>query len=138
MAFSEDPKMITLAGMMEMSPDDETAIKMCNNVLTLPILAKLTEYSELQAEDVRYVADYLYKSFESNFLTLMTKAVGSINAFLPKSLSAAIAFSLSVSSISSSTTKPFLAKELIYVLNIRLESIISFSLISAQYHASLK
>jgi hypothetical protein len=61
MAFSEDPGMVTLAGKMEMRPDDETAIEMCHNVLTLPILAKLTEYSELQAEDVRYVADYLYK-----------------------------------------------------------------------------
>lgn len=61
MAFSEDPGMLTLAGKMEMRPDDETAIEMCHNVLTLPILAKLTEYSELQAEDVRYVADYLYK-----------------------------------------------------------------------------
>ncbi|RKD33565.1 alpha/beta hydrolase [Lacrimispora algidixylanolytica] len=61
MAFSEDPGMLTLAGKMEMHPDDETAIEMCHNVLTLPILAKLTEYSELQAEDVRYVADYLYK-----------------------------------------------------------------------------
>ncbi|MBX9434143.1 alpha/beta hydrolase [Bacillus paralicheniformis] len=61
MAFSEDPEMLALAGKMEMRPDDETAIEMCHNVLTLPILAKLTEYSELQAEDVRYVADYLYK-----------------------------------------------------------------------------
>ncbi len=61
MAFSEDPEMLALAGKMEMRPDDETAIEMCRNVLTLPILAKLTKYSELQAEDVRYVADYLYK-----------------------------------------------------------------------------
>lgn len=61
MAFSEDPGMVTLAGKMEMRPDDETAIEMCHNVLTLPILAKLTEYSELQAEDVRHVADCLYK-----------------------------------------------------------------------------
>lgn len=61
MAFSGDPKMLALAGKMEMRPDDETAIEMCHNVLTLPILAKLTEYSELQAEDVRYAADYLYK-----------------------------------------------------------------------------
>ncbi|WP_045207540.1 choline esterase [Bacillus velezensis] len=61
MAFSEDPEMMALAGKMEMRPDDETAIEMCQNVLTLPILDKLTEYSELQAEDVRYVADYLVK-----------------------------------------------------------------------------
>lgn len=61
MALSEDPEMLALAGKMEMRPDDETAIEMCRNVLTLPILAKVTEYSELQAEDVRYVADYLYK-----------------------------------------------------------------------------
>ncbi len=60
-AFSEDPEMMALAGKMEMRPDDETAIEMCQNVLTLPILDKLTEYSELQAEDVRYVADYLVK-----------------------------------------------------------------------------
>ncbi|WP_350253878.1 choline esterase [Bacillus halotolerans] len=61
MAFSEDPEMLALAGKMEMRPENETAIEMCHNVLTLPILAKLTEYSELQAEDVRYVADYLDK-----------------------------------------------------------------------------
>ncbi|QOS77738.1 choline esterase [Paenibacillus sp. JNUCC31] len=61
MALSEDPEMLALAGKMQMRPDDETAIEMCRNVLTLPILAKVTEYSELQAEDVRYVADYLYK-----------------------------------------------------------------------------
>lgn len=61
MAFSEDPEMLALAGKMEMRPDDETAIEMCQNVLTLPILDKLTEYSELQAEGVRYVADYLVK-----------------------------------------------------------------------------
>ncbi|MBL3646991.1 choline esterase [Bacillus vallismortis] len=61
MAFSEDQEMRALAGKMEMRPDDETAIEMCRNVLQLPILDKLTEYSELQAEDVRYVADYLYK-----------------------------------------------------------------------------
>ncbi|MEL4009832.1 choline esterase [Bacillus velezensis] len=61
MAFSEDPEMMALAGKMEMRPDDETAIEMCQNVLTLPILDKLTEYSELQAEDVRYAADYLVK-----------------------------------------------------------------------------
>ncbi|WP_427181275.1 choline esterase [Paenibacillus sp. TC-CSREp1] len=61
MAFSEDPEMLALAGKMEMRPDDETAIAMCRNVLALPILAKLTEYSKLQAEDVRNVADYLYK-----------------------------------------------------------------------------
>ncbi|KAA8786863.1 choline esterase [Paenibacillus amylolyticus] len=60
MAFSEDPEMLALAGKMEMRPDDETAMEMCRNVLALPILAKLTEYSELQAEDIRYVADYLY------------------------------------------------------------------------------
>lgn len=71
MAFPEDPEMMALAGKMEMRPDDETAIKMCRNVLALPILAKLTAYSELQAEDVRYVADYLYKldtgELNSNF-----------------------------------------------------------------------
>ncbi|CUX93658.1 conserved protein of unknown function [Bacillus velezensis] len=61
MAFSEDPEMMALAGKMVMRPDDETAIEMCQNVLTLPILDKLTEYSELQAEDVRYAADYLVK-----------------------------------------------------------------------------
>ncbi|WP_124064806.1 choline esterase [Clostridium sp. E02] len=61
MSFSEDPRMQALSGKMVMRPDDETAIDMCHNVLTLPILAKLTEFSELQAEDVRYVADYLYK-----------------------------------------------------------------------------
>ncbi|RPK06403.1 hypothetical protein BSBH6_00026 [Bacillus subtilis] len=61
MAFSEDQEMRALAGKMEMRPDDETAIEMCRNVLQLPILDKLTEYSELQAEDVRYVANYLYK-----------------------------------------------------------------------------
>jgi hypothetical protein len=61
MAFSKDPKMLSLAGKMEMRPDDETAIEMCHNVLSLPILARLTEYSELQAEDVRYAADYLYR-----------------------------------------------------------------------------
>lgn len=58
--FSEDPGMQALAGKMQMRPDDETAVEICRDVLTLPILAKLTEYSELQAEDVRYVADYLY------------------------------------------------------------------------------
>lgn len=61
MALSEDPEMQALAGKMEMRPDDETAVEMNRNVLTLPVLAKVTEYSELQAEDVRYVADYLYK-----------------------------------------------------------------------------
>lgn len=61
MAFSKDPKMLSLAGKMEMRPNDETAIEMCHNVLSLPILARLTEYSELQAEDVRYAADYLYR-----------------------------------------------------------------------------
>ncbi len=60
-SFSEDPKMQELAGKMVMHPDEETAIEMCHNVLTLPILSRLTEFSELQAEDVRYVADYLYK-----------------------------------------------------------------------------
>ncbi|WFR61145.1 choline esterase [Paenibacillus amylolyticus] len=60
-AFGEDPGMVALAGKMEMRPDDETAIEICKNVLKLPILSKLTEYSELQVEDVRYVADYLYK-----------------------------------------------------------------------------
>ncbi|KAF4325944.1 hypothetical protein G195_000188 [Phytophthora kernoviae 00238/432] len=40
-AFGEDPEMLELAGKMEMRPDDETAIEMCRNVLTLPILAKL-------------------------------------------------------------------------------------------------
>ncbi|WP_339843615.1 choline esterase [Paenibacillus sp. FSL W7-1088] len=60
-ALSEDPEMLALAGKMEMRPDDETAIEICRNVLALPILSKLTEYSELQAEDVRYVADCLYK-----------------------------------------------------------------------------
>ncbi|KWX77168.1 choline esterase [Paenibacillus riograndensis] len=61
MALSEDPGMQALAGKMEMRPDDETAAQMCRNVLTLPIIARVTEYSELQAEDVRTVADYLYK-----------------------------------------------------------------------------
>ncbi|WP_235566698.1 choline esterase [Bacillus sp. Root920] len=61
MAFSEDPDMMALAGQMTMRPDDETAIETCRNVLTLPILHPLTKYSELQAEDVRYAADYLYK-----------------------------------------------------------------------------
>lgn len=60
-SFSEDPKMQELTGKMVMRPDDETAIDICHNVLTLPILSRLTEFSELQAEDVRYVADYLYK-----------------------------------------------------------------------------
>lgn len=59
--LSEDPEMLVLAGKMEMRPDDETAVQMCRNVLALPVLAKLTEFSELQAEDVRFVADYLYK-----------------------------------------------------------------------------
>ncbi len=44
MAFSEDPEMMALAGKMVMRPDDETAIEMCQNVLTLPILDKLTRY----------------------------------------------------------------------------------------------
>ncbi|MFC9707402.1 choline esterase [Paenibacillus sp. NPDC056933] len=61
MALAEDPEMQALVGKMEMRPDDETAVEMNRNVLTLPVLAKVTEYSELQAEDVRYVADYLYK-----------------------------------------------------------------------------
>lgn len=61
MTFSEDPEMLALSGKMEMHPDDETAIEMCHKVLTLPILSKLTTYSKLQAEDVRYAADYLYK-----------------------------------------------------------------------------
>ncbi|NQX49223.1 choline esterase [Paenibacillus tritici] len=61
MEFSQDPEMLALAGKMEMRPDDETAIAMCRKVLALPVLAKLTEYSELQAEDVRHVADYLYQ-----------------------------------------------------------------------------
>jgi len=60
-SFSEDSRMQELGGKMAMRPDDETAIEMCHNVLTLPILARLTEFSELQAKDVRYVADYLYK-----------------------------------------------------------------------------
>ncbi|MFG3444277.1 choline esterase [Bacillus velezensis] len=61
LAFSEDLEMLALSGKMEMRPDDETAIKMCHNVFTLPILGKLTKYCELQAEDVRYAADYLVK-----------------------------------------------------------------------------
>lgn len=61
MAFSEDPEMMELAGKMKMRPDDETAIEMCRNVLALPIINQLTLYSERQAEDVRYVADYLHK-----------------------------------------------------------------------------
>lgn len=60
-AMSEDPEMLALAGKMELRPDDETAVQMCRNVLALPVLAKLTELSELQAEDVRFVADVLYK-----------------------------------------------------------------------------
>ncbi|KMY19498.1 choline esterase [Bacillus pumilus] len=61
MTFSEDPEMMALASKMKMRPDDETAIEMCRNVLTLPTINKLTRYSEQQAEDVRYVADYLHK-----------------------------------------------------------------------------
>ncbi|WP_426552254.1 alpha/beta hydrolase [Bacillus pumilus] len=61
MAFSEDPEMMALASKMKMRPDDETAIEMCHNILTLPIINELTRYSEQQAEDVRYVADYLHK-----------------------------------------------------------------------------
>ncbi|MFE0304975.1 MULTISPECIES: alpha/beta hydrolase [Bacillus] len=60
-AFSEDPEMITLAGKMNMRPDDETAIEICRNILSLPIINELTRYSERQAEDVRYVADHLHK-----------------------------------------------------------------------------
>ncbi|MEK3793555.1 choline esterase [Paenibacillus sp. FSL R7-0204] len=60
-ALSEDPEMLALAGTMELRPDDETAVQMCRNVLALPVVAKLTEFSELQAEDVRFVADVLYK-----------------------------------------------------------------------------
>ncbi|MDR0122824.1 choline esterase [Bacillus pumilus] len=61
MTFSEDPEMMALASKMKMRPDDETAIEMCRNVLTFPTINKLTRYSEQQAEDVRYVADYLHK-----------------------------------------------------------------------------
>lgn len=61
MAFSEDPEMMALASKMKMRPDDETAIEMCHNILTLPIINELTRYSERQAEDVRYVADYLHR-----------------------------------------------------------------------------
>ena len=61
MAFSEDPEMMTLAGKMKMRSDDETAIEMCRNVLSLPIINELTRYSEQQAEDVKYAADYLHK-----------------------------------------------------------------------------
>ncbi|WP_144494573.1 alpha/beta hydrolase [Bacillus pumilus] len=61
MAFSEDPEMIALASKMNMRPDDETAIEMCRNVLSLPIINELTRYSERQAEDIRYVADHLHK-----------------------------------------------------------------------------
>jgi pimeloyl-ACP methyl ester carboxylesterase len=60
-ALSEDPEMQALAGKMEMRPDDDTAVQMCRNVLALPVIAKVTEYSELQAEDIRFVADHLYK-----------------------------------------------------------------------------
>lgn len=59
--LSEDPEMQALAGKMEMRPDDDTAVQMCRNVLALPVIAKVTEYSELQAEDIRFVADHLYK-----------------------------------------------------------------------------
>jgi pimeloyl-ACP methyl ester carboxylesterase len=34
---------------------------MCRDILTLPSAARLTKYAELQAEDVRYVADCLSK-----------------------------------------------------------------------------
>ncbi|MEH7806071.1 MULTISPECIES: choline esterase [Bacillus] len=61
MTFSEDTEMMALASKMKMRPDDETAIEMCRNVLTLPTINELTRYSERQAEDVRYVADYLHK-----------------------------------------------------------------------------
>ncbi|MCY7502824.1 choline esterase [Bacillus sp. FSL K6-4563] len=61
MAFSEDPEMMALASKMKMRPDDKTAIEMCHNILTLPIINELTRYSERQAEDVRYVADYLHR-----------------------------------------------------------------------------
>ncbi|WP_144524468.1 alpha/beta hydrolase [Bacillus pumilus] len=61
MAFSEDPEMMALASKMNMRPDDETAIEMCRNVLSLPIINELTRYSERQAEDIRYVADHLHK-----------------------------------------------------------------------------
>lgn len=40
MSLSEDPKMQALTGKMELQPDDETAIEMCRNVLTLPIVNK--------------------------------------------------------------------------------------------------
>lgn len=61
MAFSQNPELKALAGKMKMRPDDETAIEMCRNVRTFPILNQLTKFNELQAEDVRYAADYLYK-----------------------------------------------------------------------------
>lgn len=60
-ALSEDPEMQALAGKMELRPDDEAAVQMCRDVLTLPVIGKVTEFSELQAEDVRFVADHLYK-----------------------------------------------------------------------------
>ncbi|WP_405113974.1 choline esterase [Paenibacillus sp. FSL K6-1217] len=60
MSLGEDPQMLALAGAREMRPDDETAIRMNRNVLALPVISNVTEYSELQAEDVRVVADYLY------------------------------------------------------------------------------
>lgn len=60
-AFSVDPKILELSGQMVMRPDNETALEMCRNVLSLPILDELKKFSELQAEDVRYVADFLTK-----------------------------------------------------------------------------
>ncbi|QLI78109.1 alpha/beta hydrolase [Bacillus pumilus] len=78
MAFSEDPEMMALASKMNMRPDDETAIEMCRNVLSLPIINGLTRYSEQQAEDIRYVADHLHKldSGESIFHDRLLLGIG--------------------------------------------------------------
>ncbi|MBE5959126.1 MAG: choline esterase [Lachnospiraceae bacterium] len=58
--FSMDPKMLELSQKMELNPKTEKAVEICREVLALPVLERLTKYSKLQEEDVRYVADYLY------------------------------------------------------------------------------
>ncbi len=55
--FGSDPTMLSLSQRMVMRPDHETALEICRSVLALPILEKLKEYSIMQEEDVRYVAD---------------------------------------------------------------------------------
>ncbi len=57
--FSMEPKMLDLSQRMEMRPTTEKAVEICNEVLALPVLERLTEYSKMQEEDIRYVADYL-------------------------------------------------------------------------------